>query len=117
MKVFVSHERAIDAIAMVAPRSVDVNLWLFVGSRDQFANAAAQSKIWNHEIRLCAEATFSVCGAVFVAEDNHAIGKKAAGLLHYFFQRDGAQATVFEYDKFEGNFKARRWEQIEARIR
>jgi len=108
---------AVQSITMVAARAVDVNLWLFVGSRDKFVNAAAQAKIWNHEIRLCSGITPSVCGAVFVAEENHSISQNASGLLHYFFERDGAQATVFEFDKFEGDFKARTWPQVEARTR
>jgi len=116
-----SHERAVDAITMIAPRAVGVNEWLFLDSNDAPANlagreAATNPNIWGG-IHLNSLIREDQAGVIFVANVDHTISPVASEELHYFFQRDGAAATVFEFDKFEGDFKARRWEQIEARTK
>lgn len=108
---------------MTAPRIVDGNEWLFVESdTDAAANedgrAAALSPATFGGIHLNGvNVNNHVAGALFVCEVNHSITPRAAGLLYYFFQRDKSGAVVFEFDKFERHFHARRWDQIEKRIR
>jgi hypothetical protein len=57
------------------------------------------------------------CGVIFVSEANQTISRQDSESIQHFFTRDGAEAQVFEFDRFEGDFKARRWEQIAARTR
>lgn len=113
---------AVQSIEMIAARRVDVNEWLFVESdTDAAANedgriAAISPKTYGG-IHLNDSISPGQCGALFVSEVNHSLTPKAGALLRYFFERDKAEAVVFEFDKFERHFHARSWKQVSARIR
>jgi hypothetical protein len=61
------------------------------------------------------EPSSNCCGAIFVAEDDGAIPSPEFWELEYFFARDRGEARVFEYDRWQRNFVARRLDEIRTR--
>lgn len=113
-----SDERAAGVIAHVAPRKVDVTRWLFVGSIDRRYLIQAKDSArrqFGSEIVFHIDLAPELCGAIFEAENDSAISAYASTLLQYFFKRDGAEARVFEFDKFTHHFFARRLDEVIAR--
>lgn len=55
------------------------------------------------------------CGALLVARPDGTISKKNFKLLLRFFERDGAETLVFEYDRFKNNFVSRRLDYLRSR--
>ena len=94
-----------------------VPVWRFVGSDSQPAvnESAKQEAI--RPSRFGARITFSVhpescCGAIFVCEVDGSVEKRLLGDLEFFFRRDGIEALVFEFDRYQNRFYARGWNSL-----
>lgn len=113
-----SDERAAEKITHVAPRAIDVNRWLLVGSIDNRHCIQAKDSArreFGSEIIFYIDLSPELCGAIFVAENDCFISAYSSTLLQYFFRRDGAEARVFEFCKFTHHFFARQLDEVVAR--
>lgn len=102
-----------------SPQVVDATHWLFITASDPLVNEWAKKSIAPvfGTVTLSPVMDDNLCGVIFVSEASQKISRADSNLIQYFFSRDGVEARVFEFDRFEGDFKARRWDHIEKRIR
>lgn len=57
------------------------------------------------------------CGALFLMSPGGFIPNREFGRLQYFFERDGVEAVVFEFNRWSRHFTARRLDEIKQRTR
>jgi hypothetical protein len=76
---------------------------------------AKSLRTFGADIELVHSNSAQCCGAIFVAELDGGILPLQFWQLEYFFARDGAEALVFEYDRWSKHFRTCRLEELELR--
>lgn len=83
--------------------------------RTEMEKQAKRSGTFGADIELRIDYSQKCCGALFLPEENGGLLSHHFWRLQYFFERDGAEALVFEYDRWCRRFFARRLEELELR--
>lgn len=89
--------------------------WLIVGSEVcppvAIVHYAKSPKTFG-QIECVESMAGDCCGAIFVSEIDGGLYPRNFWRLEYFFARDKAEALVFEFDRWQGKFFARRLEEL-----
>lgn len=86
--------------------------WLVVGpDPETLWKHAATPGTFGESIRYSVEEV-GCCGVLFTAESDGGILFWDYNRIAYFFERDGAEALVFEFDRWQKKFFARRRQEL-----
>lgn len=89
---------------------------LLVGnSIERLLQGALNPKTFGPGFEFVETGAENCCGAVFISEMYGGIFARQFWQLEYFFVRDGVEAIVFEFDRWQKHFFARRLEEIKNR--
>lgn len=81
----------------------------------EIARVAKSNHLFGADIEAARTRSVDCCGALFSAELDGGIRARQFWQLEYFFVRDGAEALVFEFDRWTKQFFARRLAELWAR--
>lgn len=81
----------------------------------EIANKAKQAQTFGEGIEIVYRESATCCGALFSADLDGGLRARQFWQLEYFFARDGVEAVVFEYDRWQNQFFCRRLAELWAR--